>query len=113
MQLSFVIIAVAFVTLVAASMVPARYGLATKAGVILIAGVAMQGLAQLAWGIWMATVDLAATAPSVVIGLGALSFAHVLPRLRHLEFVHPDGEPGHGINRGNRDDHTDLGKGIS
>ena len=110
MQLSFVIISLAFVALVAASLVPARFGLATKAGLILIVGAVVHGFAQLAWGIWMATVDLAATAPSVVIGLAALSFAHVLPRLRHIEIVHPEDETG---PRRTGADRTNLRKGTS
>lgn len=91
-QAGFAVIAVAFALLVAVSFLPARHRLLTAAGVTLLVGVAALGMALTAWAILMAPVDLAATGASLVAGLAALSFAHVLPRLRHLEFVYSEHE---------------------
>lgn len=89
-QASFIVIAIAFLILLAGSFLPNRHRLVSTAGVALIVGVTLHGMAQITWGIWMAPIDLAATAASVMIGLGALSLAHVLPRLRHLEIVYAE-----------------------
>jgi hypothetical protein len=92
MQASFVIIAVALLMLTLASFLSAPQRLVRLAGIALMAGVIVLGLTQLSWGIGMSPVDLAMTVASVTIGLGALSFAHVLPRLRHLP-VETQSEP--------------------
>lgn len=88
MQVSFVVIAIGFLLLVAASFLPARPRIVTFAGLTLILGVAALGVTQVAWGVSMSPIDLTMTAASIMIGLAALSFVHVLPRLRHLEVIH-------------------------
>jgi hypothetical protein len=87
LQVSFVIIAIAFLLLVAASFLPAHRRLVLYSGVALSLGIATLGVTQVGWGIGMAPIDLTMTVASIVIGLGALSFVHVLPRLRHLDIV--------------------------
>lgn len=88
MQVSFVVIAIGFLLLVAASYLPTHRRLVTYAGLTLILGVATLGVTQVAWGVSMSAIDLAMTAASIMIGLAALSFVHVLPRLRHLDVIH-------------------------
>jgi hypothetical protein len=97
MQASFVIIAVGFLLLTAASLVPRRSRLVLEAGVTVMVGAVVLGVAQIVWGISMSPIDLPMTAAAIVIGLAALSFAHVLPRLRHLTVVQRDAME-HGVH---------------
>ena len=87
LQAAFVAISVGFLLLMVASVRRKALRLVSLAGILLMSGTATIGVTQVAWGVTMAPVDLAMTAASIVIGLGALSFTHVLPRLRHLDFV--------------------------
>lgn len=90
MQLSFALIALGFLLLLAATRHNPK--LIRTAGLVLMIGCAGLGITQVAWGIVMSPIDLDMTAASIVIGLGALSFVHVLPRLRHLEVVYSKAE---------------------
>lgn len=87
LQVSFVVIAIGFLLLVAASFFPARRRLVLYSGGALTVGIATLGINQVGWGVGMAPVDLTMTVASIVIGLGALSFVHALPRLRHLDII--------------------------
>jgi hypothetical protein len=104
LQVSFATISSAFFLLLVASFHRAAPRLVSAAGSALVLGAAILGITQVAWGVTMAPVDLAMTTASTVIGLGALSFAHVLPRLRHLEVVYSGAEKGRldqgGLQRG-------------
>ncbi|MCP3997038.1 MAG: hypothetical protein GY722_18540 [bacterium] len=53
-------------------------------GATIVLGAILFGAGQIVWGVVAVTVDPAVTATSVTIGLGALSIAHVTPRLRYL-----------------------------
>lgn len=85
MPLSFLIIAVGFMLVLGASFPTGRSRLVMLAGLTLVSGVALLGIAQLAWAFAMTPIDLGSALASVAIGLGALSFVHVLPRLRHMD----------------------------
>ncbi len=100
MQASFIIIAAAFVLIVAASFFPPRRRLVAAAGILLMVGVSTFAVTQLLWGIWAAPADLAMTAAAVLVGLAALSFVHVLPRVRHLDVTHPAAESKDGRGDG-------------
>ena len=100
LQMSFVIIAVGFLLLVATSLWPARGSLLSVAGGTLMVGIATFGVSLIVWGITMSPVDLPLAPAAVVIGRAALSFVHVLPRLRHLDVVHRDAKrKGIGIHQ--------------
>lgn len=102
MQASFVIIAAGFLLLLAASFPLGKSRLSTIGGAVLMIGVAVLGVTQLAWAFALTPIDLPTALASVVIGLAALSFVHVLPRLRHMEIVgRRPSEPNAGYsNRG-------------
>jgi hypothetical protein len=94
MQIAFVIIATGFLLLLASSFIRSGLRLATGSGLVLMIGVAALGVTQLSWAFAMTPVDLTAALASIVIGLAALSFVHVMPRLRHMRIlgqtVHPE-----------------------
>lgn len=94
LQVSFMMISAAFCLLLLASLRTVAHRLVSAGGLLLVLGTAIIGVTQVAWGVTMAPVDLAMTAASTVIGLGALSFTHVLPRLRHLDVVYSRAETG-------------------
>ncbi|MDJ0923645.1 MAG: hypothetical protein QNJ77_03705 [Acidimicrobiia bacterium] len=94
MQVSFVVIAIGFLLLIAASHVREGRRWVTTAGIVLVIGTATLGVTQIVWGVTMAPIDLTMSVPSLVIGLGALSFVHVLPRLRHLDIVYSEVKTG-------------------
>ena len=94
MQLSFVVIALGFSVLIVASLGPSPAPWVRRSGLVLMLGVAMLALTVIAWGITMSPVDMTMTAASLVVGLAALSFVHVLPRLRHLEIIYSRAESG-------------------
>ncbi len=87
MQVSFLVLAVGFAFIVAASFLRGRSRLVSIGGFLLVVGVAVLGVTQLSWAFGMTPIDLTTALASIVIGLGALSFVHVLPRLRHMEVV--------------------------
>lgn len=47
-------------------------------------GLVLFACGQIIWGAWAATVDVWLAAASIVMGLAALSWVHIMPRLRHL-----------------------------
>jgi hypothetical protein len=106
LQVSFAMISTGSLYLLLASFRKTAPPLISAAGLLLVAGTAIIGVSQVAWGITMAPVDLPMAAGSLMIGLGALSFTHVLPRLRHLNVVHNRADIG-------RLDHQGHGKGAS
>lgn len=106
LQVSFGMISTGFLLLILASFRTTAPRLLSAAVFLLVAGTTILGVTQVAWGVTMAPVDLAMTAASIVIGLGALSFTHVLPRLRHLDVVYSHAET-------NRLDQQSLRKGAS
>ena len=57
-------------------------------GLVFILGILQVGISQLIWGIWATTVNFTLGGASIGVGLAALSIAHVIPRLRHLELDH-------------------------
>jgi hypothetical protein len=95
MPISFLIIAAGCGLVLAASFTRGRPPLVSLGGFVLVAGVALLGVAQLAWAFAMVPIDLTSALASVVIGLAALSFVHVLPRLRHIEIVGRERRSGH------------------
>lgn len=93
MQVSFLMIALGLLLLFGASFRRGRSRIVSLAGMVLVTGVAILGVTQISWAFGMTPIDLTTALASVVIGLGALSFVHVLPRLRHLEIIGRPGEP--------------------
>lgn len=93
MQISFVVIALGFLLLIGASFQRGRSRSVCVGGIVLIAGVAILGITQISWAFGMTPIDLTTALASIVIGLGALSFVHVLPRLRHLEIIGRPQQP--------------------
>ncbi len=106
LQVSFAMISTGFLLLLVASIRTTASRLVSVAGLLLVLGTAIIGVTQVAWGITMAPVDMGMTVASIVIGLGALSFTHVLPRLRHLDVVYRRADTG-------RLDQQSLRKGAS
>ena len=94
LQASFAMISAGFLLLLIASFRTTAPRLVAVAGSLLVLGTAIIGVTQVAWGITMAPVDMGMTVASIVIGLGALSFVHVLPRLRHLDMVYTRANSG-------------------
>lgn len=94
LQLSFLMLAAGSLLIIVASYRTGVSRLVPTAAVLLVTGTAIIGVTQVAWGVTLAPVDLAMTAASIAIGLGALSFTHVVPRLRHLQLV--SGQPDLG-----------------
>ena len=100
MQIAFVVIAAGFLLLLVSSFVGNRSRLAIGSGLVLMIGVAALGVTQLSWAFAMTPIDITAAVASVFIGLAALSFVHVLPRLRHMDIVgHPDHHQDSGISK--------------
>ena len=87
MPISFLIIAAGCGLILTASFFRGRSLLVSLSGLTLVVGVALLGVTQLAWAFAMTPIDLSSALASIVIGLAALSFVHVLPRLRHMEIV--------------------------
>jgi len=100
LQVAFAMIAVGSLLIIVASYRAWASRIVSPAGVLLVSGTAIIGVTQVAWGVTLAPVDLAISVASIVIGLGALSFTHVVPRLRHLQFV--CGQPDMGRIREQR-----------
>jgi hypothetical protein len=94
LQASFAMLSTGFFLLIVASLYGNAPRLVSAAGSALVLGTAILGITQVAWGIAMSPVDLLVTAAAITIGLGALSFVHVLPRLRHLDIVYSGAETG-------------------
>ena len=85
--IGFVAVGIGALLLVLASFVKRRRLVATSAGFTVMIGTALFAGGQIAWGIVAVTTDPAITATSVGAGLAALSFLHVVPRLRKLEIL--------------------------
>lgn len=83
----FVAVGIGAALLVMASFLKMPRLIVATGGFAIMLGTAMFAAGQIAWGIVAVTTDPAITATSVAVGLAALSFLHVLPRLRKLEFV--------------------------
>lgn len=56
------------------------------AGAFIVLGLMLFATSQIIWGVWATSVDLQLALSSLVMGLAALSWSHVMPRLRHLDF---------------------------
>lgn len=82
-----VAVGIGFVLLVTASFLKKRRLVAATSGLTIMLGTALFAAGQIAWGIVAVATDPAITVTSVGLGLAALSFLHVLPRLRKLEIV--------------------------
>lgn len=87
----FVLVGLGFAAMVLASFAKRPQRLTMVAAITVMAGTALFATAQIAWGVVAVAIDPAITVTSVGIGLAALSFLHVVPRLRHLEIVRDDG----------------------
>ncbi len=71
--------------LAAANAIYQKRWLAAIAGAVILAGALLMAMSQIVWGLWAMPVDTWLGLSSVVVGLAALSWAHVMPRLRHLQ----------------------------
>ena len=87
MATGFAAVGIGFAAIVIASLIHEPRPLAFKGGVAVVVGTGIFGCAQIAWGIAAVTIDAAITVTSVGVGLAALSFIHVVPRLRKLQIV--------------------------
>jgi hypothetical protein len=87
MAAGFAAVGIGFALVVIASFATRRRPLALAGGAAIVAGTATFACAQIVWGVTAVTVDPAITATSLGVGLAALSFLHVVPRLRKLQIV--------------------------
>lgn len=87
MVTGFVIAGVACLLILAATFLRAPRSMLAVAAMGGLAGLVSFATGLIVWGFVATRVDLALTASAIVVGLGGLSLAHVLPRLRHLEIV--------------------------
>lgn len=60
-------------------------GFFRASGAFFVLGILQVAVSQIAWGVWATSVDFTLGGASIGVGLAALSIAHVIPRLRHLE----------------------------
>jgi hypothetical protein len=81
----FAAVGIGFAAIVVASFLSRGRLVTLIGGASVMAGTAAFGCAQIGWGFAAVTTDLAITATSIAVGLSALSFIHVVPRLRKLQ----------------------------
>lgn len=87
MVVGFVLVGIGFAMVVIASFATRRRLVLTGAGLTIMTGTALFGCGQIAWGVVAVNTDPTITVVSIGIGLAALSFLHVVPRLRRLQIV--------------------------
>lgn len=83
----FIAVGVGFAAVFIASLITHRRPVAVVAGWGIMIGTILFSFGQISWGLSAVGTDLKITVVSIVVALGSLSFAHVMPRLRKLEIV--------------------------
>ncbi len=83
-QTSLLVLGVGF-AISAVNAVARSRRLLVASGTVIVLGLTLFASSQIIWGVWVTSVDFWLATASIMMGLAALSWAHVMPRLRHLE----------------------------